>query len=73
MKLVVLKLNRRYDIEGGAVIPRSHFNEMDGRELAVIQIDITTPETVLSVKKLKTRSELKKLLGFKKNVEVEIE
>ena len=73
MKLVVLKLNRRYDIEGGAVIPRSYFNEMDGQELAVIQIDITTPETVLSVKKLKSRTDLKKLLGFKKNVEVEIE
>lgn len=73
MKLVVLKLHKRYDIEGGAIIPRSHFNEFDGQELAVIQIDIATPTLVTSVKKLKTRSELKKLMGFKKGVEIEIE
>ena len=73
MKLVVLKLNRRYDIEGGAVIPRSHFNDMEGEEVAVIQIDIASPESVVSVKKVLSRKGLKKLLGFKKNVEVEIE
>lgn len=73
MKLVVLQLNRRYDIEGGAIIPRSHFIEMDGQEAAIIQIDIVTPETVVSAKKIKSRTELKKLLGFRKNVEVEIE
>lgn len=73
MKLVVLALNRRYQIKGGAVIPRSHFNEMDGVELAIIQIDTEIDGRVVTSKKLETRSELKKLMGFKKGWEVEIE
>lgn len=73
MKLVVLALNRRYQIKGGAVIPRSHFNEMDGVELAIIQIDTEIDGRVVTSKKLETRSGLKKLMGFKKGWEVEIE
>lgn len=73
MKLVVLALNRRYQIKGGAVIPRSHFNEMDGIELAIIQIDTDIDGRVVTSKKLETRSGLKKLMGFKKGWEVEIE
>ena len=73
MKLVVLTLNRRYQIKGGAVIPRSHFNEIDGVELAIIQVDTETDGRVITGKKLETRSGLKKLMGFKKGWEVEIE
>lgn len=73
MKLVVLALNRRYQIKSGAVIPRSHFNEMDGVELAIIQIDTEIDGRVVTSKKLETRSGLKKLMGFKKGWEVEIE
>lgn len=73
MKLVVLALNRRYQVKGGAVIPRSHFNEMDGVELAIIQIDTEINGRVVTSKKLETRSGLKKLMGFKKGWEVEIE
>lgn len=73
MKLVVLTLNRRYQIKGGAVIPRSHFNEIDGVELAIIQVDKETDGRVITGKKLETRSGLKKLMGFKKGWEVEIE
>lgn len=73
MKLVVLALNRRYQVKGGAVIPRSHFNEMDGVELAIIQIDTEIDGRVVTSKKLETRSGLKKLMGFKKGWEVEIE
>lgn len=73
MKLVVLALNRRYQIKGGAVIPRSHFNEIDGVELAIIQIDTEIDGRVVTSKKLETRSGLKKLMGFKKGWEVEIE
>lgn len=73
MKLVVLALNRRYQIKGGAVIPRSHFNEIDGVELAIIQIDTEIDGRVVTGKKLETRSGLKKLMGFKKGWEVEIE
>lgn len=74
MKLVVLALNRRYQIKGGAVIPRSHFNEIDGVELAIIQIDKEEEDgRVITGKKLETRSGLKKLMGFKKGWEVEIE
>ncbi len=73
MKLVVLALNRRYQIKGGAVIPRSHFNELDGVELAIVQIDTEIDGRVITSKKLETRSGLKKLMGFKKGWEVEIE
>ena len=73
MKLVVLALNRRYQIKDGAVIPRSHFNEIDGVELAIIQIDTEIDGRVVTGKKLETRSGLKKLMGFKKGWEVEIE
>lgn len=73
MKLVMLALNRRYQVKGGAVIPRSHFNEMDGVELAIIQIDTEIDGRVVTSKKLETRSGLKKLMGFKKGWEVEIE
>lgn len=73
MKMVVLALNRRYEIKGGAVIPRSHFNEMDGVELAIIQVDTNNNGLVESHKQLETRSGLKKLMGFKKGWEVEIE
>lgn len=73
MKLVVLALNRRYQIKGGAIIPRSHFNEIDGVELAIIQIDTEIDGRVVTGKKLETRSGLKKLMGFKKGWEVEIE
>lgn len=73
MKLVVLALNRRYQIKGGAVIPRSHFNEIDGVELAIVQIDTEIDGRVVTGKKLETRSGLKKLMGFKKGWEVEIE
>ena len=73
MKLVVLTLNRRYQIKSGAVIPRSHFNVMEGVELAIIQIDTEIDGRVVTSKKLETRSGLKKLMGFKKGWEVEIE
>ena len=67
MKLVVLTLNRRYQIKSGAVIPRSHFNVMEGVELAIIQIDTEIDGRVVTSKKLETRSGLKKLMGFKKD------
>lgn len=73
MKMVVLALNRRYEIAGGAVVPRSHFNEIDGVELAVIQVDTNNNGLIESHKQLETRSSLKKLMGFKKGWEVEIE
>ena len=73
MKLVVLALNRRYETKDGAVIPRSHFNEVEGVELAIIQVDETVDGRVITHKQLETRTGLKRLLGFKKGWEVEIE
>lgn len=73
MKLVVLALNRRYQTTDGAVIPRSHFNEVEGVELAIIQVDKTVDGRVITHKQLETRTGLKRLLGFKKGWEVEIE
>ena len=73
MKLVVLALNRRYEVQGGAIIPRSHFNEIEGVELAVIQVDTEMNGRVVTHNQLETRSGLKRLLGFKKSWEVEIE
>jgi hypothetical protein len=46
---------------------------MDGVELAIIQIDTEIDGRVVTSKKLETRSGLKKLMGFKKGWEVEIE
>lgn len=73
MKLVVLTLNKRYQLKDSAVIPRSHFNEIDGVELAIIQVDTEINGRVITSKKLVTRSWLKKVMGFKKGWEVEIE
>ena len=38
MKLVVLALNRRYETKDGAVIPRSHFNEVEGVDQTIADV-----------------------------------
>lgn len=73
MRLEVLQLNRRYEIKSGAVVPRSHFNELEGKEQALIQVDTEHGGRVVSKQVIMTRAELKRTLGFKKGVEIEIE
>ena len=73
MRLEVLKLNKRYEVKSGAVVPRSHFNELEGKERALIQFDYDHNGRVVSIQSIVTRAELKRIMGYKKGVEIEIE
>lgn len=64
--MITLKLNERYDIEGGYIVPRSHFKEYSGANYAIFQITIVTGGNYVTKYTTYSRSELAKLLGHNK-------
>ena len=64
--MITLKLNERYDIEGGYIVPRSHFNDDTGSSYAIFQITFLTGGNYVTKYTTYSRSEVAKLLGYNK-------
>ena len=71
----ILRINKRYEVEGGAITPRSHFHKLERYDEALVQCDYVSTLTgaVVTEIKLFTRPQLKRVLGLKKGMELEIE
>ena len=65
--MITLTLNERYDIEGGYIVPRSHFDA--NANYAIFQITFVTGDNYVTRYTTYSRSEVAKLLGHNKRGE----
>lgn len=69
---MILKLNNRYDVVGGYIVPRSHFKEDAGSHWAVFQITDVDGGHFTTYHGTLSKAELRKLLPIRKGEKIEI-
>ena len=67
-----LKLNNRYDVDGGYIVPRSHFKEDARSHWAVFQITDIDGDHFTTYHGTLSKAELRKLFKTRKGEKIEI-
>lgn len=69
---MILKLNERYDVPGGYIVPRSHFERDAGANYAIFQITRFEDDRFKTWHATLTKKEIKKLFPIEKGEKIEI-
>ena len=69
---MILKLNNRYDVPGGYIVPRSHFKADAGSYWAVFQITDIDGDRYTTYHSTLSKGDLRKLLPTRKREKIEI-
>ena len=69
---MILKINNRYDVFGGYIVPRSHFKEDAGSYWAIFQITDIDGDHFTTYHRTLSKADLRKLFNIRRGEKIEI-